>query len=31
MEVEQGETVKSNQFNNITLREYFTNNPQLLR
>lgn len=31
MEVEQGETVKSNTFNNITIREYFTNNPQLLR
>ena len=31
MEVEQGETVKSNTFNHITIREYFTNNPQLLR
>ena len=31
MEVEQGEAVKSNTFNNITLREYSTNNPQLLR
>lgn len=31
MEVEQGETVMSAPFNDITIREYSTNNPQLLR
>ena len=31
MEVEQGETVMSASFNDITIREYSTNNPQLLR
>ena len=31
LEVGQGEAVRMNQFNKFTLREYSTNNPQLLR
>ena len=31
LEVEQGKDVRMNQFNKFTLREYSTNNPQLLR